>query len=303
MLLKYRLSESCMRRVFVDTGVQLNPDQEIEIDPQELTPEQRALIARVGHDGVSSAVLLKVPQLGQFRYGEPSTTLVLDQVQGNAHDLLAAYESARERGQAEIRADQDRRIDEEIQRYLGWQSDSIPGINLSDYKEHPRREEWLAAVETAKQRAHDRRERENAAREEREAMAEHQRAALVEEKHVWIADHGSAYLRRACLEGGYNCQRLYVLERAAYEHPGYAVDFNDSANWRNRACPSEPALDEALRVGGKVVWLTEAPSDRVESDESDDTDDYAGMYDSPFEPREAIVIREFLGKYDLVRMM
>jgi hypothetical protein len=116
------------------------------------------------------------------------------------------------------------------------------------------------------------------------------------ERLAWIETHGSDYLQRA-VKLGYNCQRQYVTERAAKEFPGYALDFNNNATWKDRACPSEAALDEVERLirqgyDAEVVWLTEP----IQEPEYSDDDDYCC-----FEPCETIVVRNYLGKYDLVK--
>ena len=78
-----------------------------------------------------------------------------------------------------------------------------------------------------------------------------------EEKKRWIAEHGSDHLKTALAEG-YDCQRLYLAERAAQEFPGYEVDFRRQAwVWEECACPSPQALEEARRVGGRVVRIIE----------------------------------------------
>jgi len=121
------------------------------------------------------------------------------------------------------------------------------------------------------------------------------------EKARWIDAHGSAHLKRATAEG-YDCQRLYVLERAGLEAPEFIVDFYSGAEWRERSCPTVAALDAcdaALKLGlGEpvVVWLT-SPA-RVTKIE----DEY-GDFEEPFEPCEAVVLRDFLGKYDLVHII
>ena len=119
------------------------------------------------------------------------------------------------------------------------------------------------------------------------------------EKTAWITEHGSDHLKRAHT-AGYDCQRLYVIERAALEAPGFTVDFNDSAEWKSRSCPSTEALDEAeaakeLDLGeSSVVWLTEQPNaKRIET----------GEYFEIFGATEAVVIEDFLGKYDLVKII
>jgi hypothetical protein len=124
------------------------------------------------------------------------------------------------------------------------------------------------------------------------------------EKGSWIAGKGSPHLRRAA-ERGYDCQRAYVVERAQMEAPQFTVDFNNGAEWKDRCCPSEQALviedqGTALELDAETpitVWLTAAPSNDV----SNDYDNYG--YCEEFTPCEAVVMRRYLGKYDLVRIV
>lgn len=123
------------------------------------------------------------------------------------------------------------------------------------------------------------------------------KAALKAERTAWIADHGSDYLRRATTLG-YNCQRQYVEERAATELPDFEVDFNDNAEWRSRSCPSEAALGEVeklIEAGYKaeIVWLIWSVDKKTDED----------GHPEPFDPCEAIVIGEYLDKYDLVKIV
>ena len=125
-------------------------------------------------------------------------------------------------------------------------------------------------------------------RERREAA----KALAQAEKLTWCQTHGSEHLRMA-VEAGYDCARLYATGRAAAEYPGYELDFDDQAEWKSRSCPSADALAEALRIDGEVFWLT-APARN-----DDEPDEY--WYGEEFAPHEAVVVRRFLGRYDLVR--
>lgn len=147
-------------------------------------------------------------------------------------------------------------------------------------------------------------EREAAEAEERETARAEREAADATAKAVkeanrknWIFERGSDYLRRATALG-YNCQRQYVTERAALEFPGFELDFDDQACWKSRNCPSEAALVEVevlIEAGhnAEVVWLTEP----VVTTRDDDG------YPEPFDPCEAIVIKYYLGKYDLLKVI
>lgn len=120
-----------------------------------------------------------------------------------------------------------------------------------------------------------------------------------DEKEAWVVEHGSEQLQRG-VERGYDCQRLYVIERAAIEAPDFVADFNEDAQWKTRSCPSMEGLDLAeeadlLGLGSvEIVWLTRPAGNAVPSSEYDD-------YDYDWEEREAVVIRKYLGQYDLVR--
>lgn len=123
---------------------------------------------------------------------------------------------------------------------------------------------------------------------------------MEEEKIEWIKNHGSDYLKD-CLELGYDCQRAYVLARAEHELPDFIVDFNDTASWNSRSGPSHEALLEVKNLIEKgykasVVWLTSEPTNDIGDDDDDDYYDH-------FEEREAILIEDYLGKYDLIKYM
>lgn len=121
------------------------------------------------------------------------------------------------------------------------------------------------------------------------------------ERAAWIAEHGSDYLKKAT-SAGYNCQRRYVIERAAMELPGYHVDYKDRATWKTRSCPSADALDEmlALQEQGReviIVWLTHCWNSEQQH-EYDGCDVLTENDDGV----EAIIVRNYLGKYDAIKV-
>lgn len=157
--------------------------------------------------------------------------------------------------------------------------------------EHAIREAQKAESE-ARQAAE--RAKEAAEREAREAAEKAAKEERQREKRQWIEQYGSDYLKKAT-KLGYDCQRQYVTERAAREFPGFTVDFDKYADWRSRSCPSEEALEllEDIMNRGykdvKIVWLTEPPY-------------YWSRYsDGHYEAREAVVVRDYLGRYTLVK--
>lgn len=113
-------------------------------------------------------------------------------------------------------------------------------------------------------------------------------------KSAWAAAHGSPRLQRA-LAAGYDCQRLYVQERAALEAPGFFVDFDNEAEWKSRSCPSEAALDicDSAQIPGaqvEVVWLTDLPRN---------------MPGAPFvfDGCEAVAVTRYLDRYTLIKLI
>jgi hypothetical protein len=140
----------------------------------------------------------------------------------------------------------------------------------------------------------------DAAEQRSRAIKDLEDAQRDRERQEWIAAHGSAHLQR-CIAAGYDCKRLYVLERAALEAPGFTVDFGDKAAWKPRACPTTEGLDaeDAARALGlgepQTVWLTTPAQDRVGDPEGYDYEEFAAC--------EAVIIRGYLGKYDLVQIV
>lgn len=121
------------------------------------------------------------------------------------------------------------------------------------------------------------------------------KAAAEAERQTWIEAHGSAYLKQ-CEARGYNCQRQYALERASFEYPGWDLDYNNTSAWKDRSGPSQKALSAEIDAPlSRIVWLT-APA----SSELVDSELYGDEY---FESCEALVIRNYLGKYDLVKII
>lgn len=281
MKLVYHLSDAARKQLFVETGRDPGQVQGLEVDPAVLSSADRALIAEL-NPSLGTVVHLSYPDWIGFRAGP--AWLELGAIATDPAELVAAYRNARAAGLARVDSGEAERISGEIETYRAWDSEREPGIlNTGMYRQSPRREEWIAAHAAATAAAKARQatlaeqRRQDAARQE----AEKQRR--IDERRVWALEHGSSRLKK-CVAGDYDCQRLYVTERAALEFPGFVVDFDDKAEWKVRSGPSEAALDEAMRVGGEVVWMTRHP---------DDEDEQEG---------EAVVIR-FLGKYDLVKAM
>lgn len=287
MKFRYEISKEAARSIFVETGDQISLTQEIDVDPAILTREDRAyLVEQLGFGQYDQSIELRLSGWGwggikrQDRFVAPA-------IIADASALLAAYRDAETVALAEAEAKRDEKAADVLVALRKLPATSRASSDYNELKGSPLYEQIITAKAEADRRFADweaeMEVRERAQREEKER----QRQAREADKVRWIAAHGSDYLRRAAA-GGYNCQRKYALERAALEYPEYVVDFDDVAEWKARSCPSEAALDEAERVGGRVVWLTTPPN----------KEDY---YEYP--AREAVVVEDYLGAYDLVRVM
>ena len=92
---------------------------------------------------------------------------------------------------------------------------------------------------------------------------------------------------------------MYATERSTLEHPDFALDFDNNASWNSRACPSVEALAEvkgliAAGLDAQIVWLTISPEGKKSYSHNDE---------EAFEPCEAVVIRDYLRKYDLIKVI
>jgi hypothetical protein len=127
---------------------------------------------------------------------------------------------------------------------------------LAEWRDMPRRSDEIARgmeVEAEAQRAENKeRERRNAEvaaevaaeREKEQAKKEAEESEALKERMDWIAQHGSARLKKACDLGMFEeSESVYLDERLALEHPGWEFD---SRSWEDSDIlnPSEEALDE-----------------------------------------------------------
>ncbi len=159
---------------------------------------------------------------------------------------------------------------------------------------------WEAHLEKKRKE----REAAAAAQRQREAKAAEESRMFKAQMSTWITDHGSDALRTANLRG-YNVVSSYLRERVAIDFPGFVIDAQRKAKWEERANPSKAALSfetDALdranrcvpRPTVRVVWLTRA----IDGTDYKPFIRFAG--NGP-QPREAVIVAGYLGRYVLVR--
>lgn len=263
----WEASEELRSKEFLETGAAGPSERKAVFDASELSPEQRKrLLAIIGKPATEDDRLVHIHiQRKKVRCDENIHGWTW---QGIPLFVEPSIESVLAIAEEINRCDREAK-NIEIAR-------SLERIKANELER--RQQQYIADIE------------ENRRREDESAKAE------------WIENHGSAHLRRA-FDAGYDCQRQYVIERAAQEAPGYVVDFNNTAAWDSRTFPSETALNAAEDAGllglgaGRVVWLTAAPSNDTQR-----TLDYEDDY-LDFEPCEAVVLTNYLHRYDLVKVI
>lgn len=313
---QWRASAALQRSELIATGTTPRAERWLQIDLATISPEQRtAVLAHVKPTGIYTGdepnftpiditrkYVLEAdrsPDGSLAHYKQQALAFdaepTLDQVLATAQEVAEAEAGyiAREHAIEQIRRERDeaqRTLYDRIEGEINALKGDLAGLRAYQipteaYQVLPRVHVMSADALSQKRNRYI------------SELEEEQREA---ERQQWIAAHGSAHLQR-CIEAGYNCKRLYVVERAALEAPGFTVDFDDKAAWKDRSCPTPAALDaedaaRALGLGEPlIVWLTEPPSARVPDPEGYDFEE--------FDPCEAVVLRNYLGRYDLVQIV
>lgn len=113
-----------------------------------------------------------------------------------------------------------------------------------------------------------------------------------EQQSAWTEQHGSDVLKRLTAKG-YDATAQYLEERLALEFPPFILAApHTGCQWRERRTPSLAAFEESERIEAEtgyptwVVWVTK----------------WQGQTLRGREQKEGILIREYLGKYDLLKL-
>jgi len=163
---------------------------------------------------------------------------------------------------------------------------------------------FLAKYANKEQDGIEKKEQERKAKEyeieERKRKEQEEKATREEEKKNWILENGSQYLKD-CLELGQYAHKNYVIERAEKEFLDFTLDYEEEAKWDTKYSPSQAALNELKELrkttaDSDIVWLTKEPKTNKEYDDEDN-------YYNEFKPCEALIVRNFLGKYDLIKIV
>lgn len=168
---------------------------------------------------------------------------------------------------------------------------------LNEYNENMSEYEEAAAI--AIKILNEEIKKQNEKMQETRKLAELNREKRKNEKADWIKEHGSDYLKKA-FSHGYDCQRKYVKERTEFEFPDFILDFDDKLEFFERTCPGEEALNKSI----EIEEILKTDSDAYCSVEWYNYQCWNFEHfneDLPSSSCEAVVIRNYLGKYTLVK--
>jgi hypothetical protein len=305
MQVVYRLSEEFRSSRFIETGVRPEAEQVLEFNPAELSRETREFITKRGwlntHKPSASLAVVDVV----IGYNPSYTVDYTYDVEAHnvvAQEFFDTFRVAAEAAEVARRKQCDIALADFLVAGKWTREFNVPDI--TKFASPGMREQVTsaaAAAYSADKALKDKLAAEAAARKAaEEAAALAAREARAADKLAWIEAHGSDFLRKA-IANDFNCQRAYVTERAGIELPGFEIDFDDKAAWDSRSCPGEKALDEVIALKARgfeadVVWLTTNLDGEELFHANDDRDEIVLEYQ-----HEAVVARNYLGKYDAVK--
>jgi hypothetical protein len=317
----YNVSNAYRQAKFEETGKLPEKRQSLTLDAEMLTPEQRAQIFAI--TGLSLNLTIASYKFIDYSDYSLETELLLDidlsldDIFAHCRRILAEKEAIAKKADEHRRKRYQEHLDELTSKYtvaIEKRDHTLPvwpgGLDNEDRSQMQRLgfdlKPLLALIEEYKglypvyQAEADAREKEATKHREREKAETKARKA--EERLAWARDHGSERLRRA-IEADYNCNRLYWNERAALEYPGYTLDYDGNAEWKDRSCPSLEALnerDEVLEthpgIKATIVWLTDEPQAWPIARDEKEYD-----YSEEFEQCEAVLVDDPAYEHNLIR--
>ncbi len=302
----YKVSEEVMKKEVVETGTFNNPGRTIQFDLESMEPDTRQKLFDVGAFEISSwgslQTLADIKEVRTWDHDKNDEAKEVIHLDGEPTiDQVIEIMARKKAGEAEIKAIQKAKRDaevalnekllslyrEECQRIFQM-GDDLEALNAYQVPDE------IKDADTRESRVHQNDLLSLRSEKIRELTTEKAEA----EREAWAKEHGSDHLQKSIAEG-FDCKKLYVLERAALEAPDFEVDYYDVARFDYVNCPSWDALmakDQAkeLNLGIPVIVnLTRPPDNSDNSDYPDDLD----------EPETAIMIEDFLNEYNLFKIV
>lgn len=297
---KYNASKALIEREIIETGQSVGEQRELIADLADLTPEQRQVVVAAGERGMSlySVSLTKRTFLHdgnvvhkdnpisytkdeRVEVNEPLTiTTAVNLARKIYAEKFAAQAEAKRRVKeyrTAVAQERERQFTNQLELATAV-ADRVNELVAGDDLEAIEAYELPAGLSSdfPSKFTHEFRDRLKEAgisfvpaRERLNGRARELRDARdLAEKDAWIKAHGSDHLRRAWA-AGHHSGRQYAIERAAFQYPGWTLDYNETSEWSSRSFPSVAALDllEEAKAAGysnpEIVWLTVRPSNDI----------------------------------------
>jgi hypothetical protein len=292
--IEWRMSDEARKAHFVATGTKADQKHIVRFDAETMAPADRATLYELTGESLRDGI-----------WGDRATEPTLADVLAHAAQRTAKKRAdAIGRAAGKLQADCEcllRNILEHDPALPAYCYDAIDadqadrlGLDTQPWRE-------MRATIQANQAAWQAEAAERARQKElleavQKAAADRQAEADRQAKIAWAAQHGSAHLQRA-LAAGHDCGRLYWIERAGVEYPGYILDYEKHLTTRSRSCPSITALDEHDAVLAahpeatvEIEWITAPANDRK-------ADEWV-----EFEECEGIVVDDPIYRHRIVKL-
>lgn len=327
---RYQVTQEVRDAHLIKTGDALPPRPELVFDMLDLTVEQRAAAVKVSEENSKGLVyeheLLSLRDWSSSIHDQrprdywTGALVEMEMIPTTAEEVFKAveqmsaanegvrFDAAKKAHDAQARAEQEKKEKKEQEKKEKEIEDAVSAFKEKHEISRASAEELdeiksLAFAQGILGDSYYRYSIASAVKDRKRQLADDKREAAEKE---WINSNGSNRLKRGYAEG-HDMTRIYVRELFASIEglKGWELDYKDTSNWKDRVSPTTEeldALDAAREIeidAGEIeiVWLTHEPT---LSNTDDDEYDYG--YE-PFEGCAAIVIRRWLGKYDLIKRM
>jgi hypothetical protein len=305
LTVNYRVSSDVMKKEIIETGKAKDPTRTAFFELEPMTPETRQKLFDVGALELSSwgsfQAMIDIKSIPKWEPGqrEESEQIRLDgePTIEQVIEIMKKKKSAMDeiRSNKEMIREIEQALKEELQSIFLEESTKIREMAedyeaLNTYK-LPKK---ITQVDTHESRDYTK----ELLKQRSDAIKELTAEKNERERREWSEHHGSEHLKKSLLEG-FDCKKLYVIERAALEAPDFEVDYYDAAKFDYISCPTWAALtakDEAEALGlglPMIVKLTRPPDSSDNSDYPDDLD----------EPETAIMIERYLDEYNIFKVV
>jgi hypothetical protein len=221
-------------------------EQKMAVDVAALTPVEREELLRCPYYDAGASVTYSPQRYRKSQYATNERISGLPVATAADMDTLRALLAARGPALAAMAGEKAAKREQSIldalaapiEDWLGPWKATVPGYD-PDLKSDPRIAARFAQAQSVWEQKEAVRKAEQAARE---AANKAEALAALAEKEAWIAQHGSARLKRMLAERIQH-EAVYEDERLAIERPGWSYDTDQNLEIREPRNPTDAAFD------------------------------------------------------------